>query len=134
MRIKLLILDIPMGLSFDGLGHIARELRCDPDDLSPQEVVMFLNKQRDKLKILGRNGSKANDIVEVIGYIRAPRGQPLSLDAIQFLPQTFHEKGRFDYSAALKLSLQKAFETATKRRGERRVISPLEAYRASKTG
>jgi hypothetical protein len=128
IKIKLLVQNVPMGRSFDGLAQIAKAMKCDPEKLSEHEVVMFLNTAKDKMKILGRTGSDKS-FVEVIGYIRAPRGLTLSLDAIQYLPQTFHDKGRFDYDAALKMALTKAL-VAHRKKGER--ISPLEAYRASK--
>lgn len=77
---------------------------------------MFLNRKRDKLKIMGAGG-------KVLGYLRMPSGQRIMLDAIQFIPRTFGATG-FNYDEALQQALGARLSAASRAR------SPLQAYRA----
>jgi hypothetical protein len=123
MKIKRLILNVAMGNSHDGLTKIAGTFGYDVKKLTGQECLMFLNRRRDKMKILGAKG-------QVIGYLRMPKGHKIYMEAIQWLPETFHERGQFDYDAALKKALSIALEQGG-RRGDASP-SPLQVYRAAK--
>jgi hypothetical protein len=101
MKIKLLIRNVNMGNGHLGLAALARKFKVDLEKIDGQDVVMFLNTAGDKLKIVGAKGT-------VIGYLRMPKGRRIYLEAIQWLPQTFHASGRIDYDSALKKALKSA--------------------------
>jgi hypothetical protein len=105
-RIITVIDNVHMGLSHDGLCKLATKLRKDPKTLEPGELILFLNRGRDKLKTLGAGGI-------VIGYLKMPNKRKIMLDAIQFLPQTFGAKG-FDYDGALSMAIDKALQNKIK--------------------
>lgn len=98
-RIKKLFLDIHMGLGHDGLAAIARKGHIKIDELSDSDLVMFINKANDKMKVLGGGG-------RVVGYLRMPDRARISLEALAYIPHTFGAEG-FNYDAALKMSLEK---------------------------
>lgn len=97
-RIFKLFLDVNMNLSHRGLAEMAVKARCNPETLSEEDLLMFINKAGDKLKILG-GGSK------VIGYLNL-KGRRIMMDAIQYIPQTFGSTG-FDYDQAVRTALTK---------------------------
>lgn len=119
MRIKLLVQGVNMGNSHDGLLDIAKEWGVKAASLSDQDVVMFINKKRNRLKVIGHGGA-------VIGYLKTQ--ERISLDAIKWIPATFHKAGRIDYDAALKISLE---ATLAKKEWAKHV-SPLQAARTHK--
>lgn len=86
-----------------GMGHVGLHAFClknfemDLTKLKPGEVVVFLNRTKDKMKLIGASG-------KCLAYLRQPRGERIDLDAIQYLPQAFGGQG-FDYDAALRKSL-----------------------------
>jgi hypothetical protein len=84
-------------LGHEGLMHLCKhKFSLDLAKLDDRDLVVFLNRGKDKLKIVGRQGI-------VLGYVRLPKGR-LMLDAIQYIPETFGGKG-FNYDAALKKAL-----------------------------
>lgn len=131
-KVILLIDNVSMGYGHDGLKETAKKFGIDIDRMradviregkDPQEelghlLLMFLNRAKDKLKILSAAGL-------VVGYIRMPRGHRIMLDAIQYLPKTFGSSG-FNYDAALKQALQNKLA-----RPINRPVNPLRVYKAS---
>jgi len=104
-RIAKLIEGVHMGLGHQGLAALsAKELGIDVEKLTDGDLLLFINRRGDKLKVLGGKD-------RVIGYIRAPGGSKLMKDALQYLPQTFGGQG-FSYERAVRIAL-------TKRLGER---------------
>lgn len=97
-RIVRVIDNINMGLGHPGLTQVARKFKLHPEKLGPQECILFLNRAKDKLKVMGSEG-------RVIAYLRMPRGERLRLEALQYIPQVFAATGRIDYPAAMKESL-----------------------------
>lgn len=94
-----LFLDTHMGLSHPGLIEIAKKAKINVDKLGTDELLMFINRRCNKVKILGAQG-------KVIGYLRTPDEKPLMLEALQYLPQTFGAAG-WDYSDACRIALAK---------------------------
>lgn len=122
MRVEIirLIDNVHMGLGHDGLAKLCKEkFKLHLDKIPDGQLVMFLNRGRDKLKIMGGQG-------KVLGYIRMPHEQKLMLDAVSYLPQTFGSGG-FSYDEALK----KALSDRLARRATTLSVSPLVAYRAA---
>ncbi len=98
-KIIRLIDGVHMGLGHLGLELLARKnFGIEAKNLGPGEILMFLNRKRDKLKILGAGG-------HVVGYLRMPHGQRIMLEALQYIPQTFGHSGEINYSASLKRAL-----------------------------
>jgi hypothetical protein len=87
-----------MGMGHDALSHVALKEGIDPFKLPDGQILMFLNRKRDKLKILGKQGI-------VVGYLKMPQGEKIAPHAIQYIPQCFGSSGAIDYSAALKKAL-----------------------------
>jgi hypothetical protein len=118
-RIIHLLSDTHMGLGHHGLSKLARKMiGRDPSELKEGELLMFVNRKRDKLKILGFKGL-------VVGYLKMPAGQPLMMDAIQFIPKTFNPASGIDYNAAVKRALEIRLA-----RTQKIPVSPLDLKRA----
>lgn len=117
-KIVLLIDNVHMGLGHEGLAALARKFNKNPDTLQDGDLLMFLNRAKDKLKVMGP-GAK------VLGYLKMPKGRKIAMEAIQYIPQTFGASG-FNYEAALERHLEQKLA----RRGLERA-SPLAIYRAT---
>ena len=98
-RILKLFLDVHMGQGHDGLARIARKAKVNLQQLDTSDLVMFVNKNGDKLKVLGAQG-------RVVGYLKMERQRRIMKEALQFIPQTFGANG-FDYDAACRVALEK---------------------------
>lgn len=98
-RILKLFLDVHMGLSHEGLRKLATKANVKLDLLGASDLLMFLNKTGDKMKVLGAQG-------KVIGYLRLPNNRPIMREALQYIPQTFGCNG-FNYDAACNIALTK---------------------------
>ena len=97
LKIKTIIADVHMGLGHEGLGRIYhKKENARVTDLKDGEIVVFINRGNDKIKMLGSKGI-------VLGYIREPNGRKLMKEAIQYLPQTFGGEG-FNYDKACELA------------------------------
>lgn len=121
MKIIQLAVDVNMGLGHPGLMELAKRFKMDVTKLGDDDLLMFLNRDRSKLKILGKQGI-------VLGYLRMPGSQKIMLEAIQYLPQTFGGSG-FNYDDALKKAL---VERLISRQSGKKRVSVLEAFRAKK--
>lgn len=100
-KIKRLFLNVNMGLGHNGLASVARDHKIEPSALGDEELLLYINRRMNKLKILGGGGL-------VIGYYRTRGEEKMMLEAIQYLPQTFGAKG-FDYNAAVEKALKTRF-------------------------
>lgn len=92
-----------MGLGHKGLSDLAKASKVNPDKLGDKDLLMFLNKAGDKLKILGAQG-------KVLGYLKMPSNRPIMREALSYIPLTFGADG-FDYESACKMALEKRFPT-----------------------
>lgn len=96
--IKGLVDNCHMGLGHEGLQALClSNFGMDLTKLKPGEVVVFLNRDKTKLKLMGAEN-------KCLGYLRMHRGEKIDLHAVQYLPQAFGGHG-FDYSEALKKSM-----------------------------
>lgn len=116
---KLLMIfdNVNMGRSHDGLTEIAKRWKVDPHQLQAGELLLFINRARDKIKVFAPNN--------VIAYYRAPKGTRVDMQALQYIPRAFTKSGKIDYDEALKKVLQEKLVA-----GAKRSMSPLEAHRA----
>ncbi len=99
-RILMIIDNVHMGLGHLGLSLIAKKMKIDAGQLGPGSTILFLNRAKDKLKMLGANG-------QVIGYLKMPQGRKIMLESLQFIPQAFSRDGSIHYEKALTLALEK---------------------------
>lgn len=98
-KFVLLIDNVNMGLGHPGLTATARKLKVHPEKLGDQELILFLNRAKDKFKVMGSQG-------KVVCYYRTNSRNPVSLNAIQHLPRIFAQTGRVDYEEALREDLR----------------------------
>lgn len=96
-KIFKLFLDVHMGASHEGLSRLAEKAKVKLEELQDGDLLMFLNRKADRLKVLGARG-------KVIGYLRMEKGQRIMKESIQFLPRTFGAQG-FDYNRAVGMAL-----------------------------
>jgi hypothetical protein len=120
-RIVRCIDNVNMGLGHPGLSELARKFKLYPEKLAPQECIVFLNRAKDKLKVMGSEG-------RVIAYLRMPRGQRMRLESIQYIPQIFAATGKIDYDAACKESLIRSLGT-----GKEGKPTPSQIYQAARS-
>lgn len=98
--IRRVFLDVDMRNSHDGLNAVAIKNHIHPDSLEPGDFLVFLNTEKNKIKILTANG--------VMAYYRSPHGK-LELGVIRLIPQAFKASGRIDYDASLKQVIEANF-------------------------
>lgn len=102
-RIFKVVLGVHMGLGHDGIAELLKEqVKIDVRNLNDGDLILCLNRQGDKMKLLGHKGL-------VIGYLRMPDKQKIMLDALQYIPMTFGG-GSFNYDAAAKKALLKRLD------------------------
>lgn len=119
VKVITLIDNVPMGNGHNGLAEIAKKVaKIKVDELATGEVLMFLNRAKDKLKILGSRGV-------VVGYLKMPKGRRIMLEAIQYIPQTFGSNGAINYDSALTKALTERLQAVRTKH-----MSPLQAVRA----
>lgn len=101
-KIIQLFTNVHMGMAHQGLSTLAKKHKKNPEKLEPGEVLMFINRKHDKLKVLGPQG--------VLAYLRMPSDQRITLDAIQYIPRCLGGGGEINYNDALKMALVKTME------------------------
>lgn len=93
-----IFLNADLRCSHEGLTIIAKKEKIDVDKLVPGEYVIFINTQKNKVKLYAAN--------QIVAYLRLPRGH-IDLRVIQLIPKAFESKGRIDYDQSLKEMLQR---------------------------
>ncbi len=103
-----LFTDVHMGMSHHALAELARrDAKIDPQTLPQGQILMFLNKRKDKLKILGAQG-------KVVGYLKMPDGERIDMQAVQYIPHAMGAQGEINYPAALRRTLEERLAVAGK--------------------
>lgn len=97
-KICKLFFDTHMGLGHQGLAILARKGKVDLDMLDEGDLLMFLNRAGDKMKMLGSRG-------RVLAYLRMPKGRIMK-EALQYIPRTFGHDG-FNYDKACLIAINK---------------------------
>lgn len=118
-RIVAVVDNVHMGLGHEGLRGLAKLHRLPIEGLAQGELLLFLNRAKDKIKMVGHGG-------QVIAYFKMPHGRRLPLEAIQYIPQTFTADGKVDLDAAIEKHVTSAL---SRRAGP---DSPLTIARAMK--
>ena len=98
-KILKLFQNIHMNLGHDGLIKLSKQNKVDVYKMENGDLLMFINKRGDKLKVLGPFG-------RVVGYLKMPNGQRIMMEALQYIPHTFGASG-FDYDKACVKALEK---------------------------
>ena len=94
-RIRAVVDNCNMALSHDGLNAVAVKLKVDPAKLERNELIVFLNRAKTRMKVLGGGGA-------VIGYVRMSDKSRIPLEAIQYLPEVFSNSGKIDINQAVE--------------------------------
>lgn len=97
--IRKLFLGVHMGLGHDGLAALARKGKVRLAELEDTDLLMFINRARDKMKVLGSGG-------KVLAYLKMPSNRPIKVEALQYIPATFGIEG-FNYEKACETALRK---------------------------
>lgn len=106
-RIAHCFFDVPMVNQHDGLTRIAKkEAGIDTAELSKGEMLLFLNRANDKIKVLSSIGKGPRNIV--LAYWRGKPGQAIDRLAIQYIAQAFNGTA-INYTDALKRAMEKRF-------------------------
>jgi hypothetical protein len=126
-KILRVIDNVPMGRGHEGLKLIAEQVKIDVTTLKPGELVLFLNRRKDKLKTLGAPGK--GKLLGPVSYIKTENGQLLTMDAIQHIVKSMNPDGTVDYDKALEAAVR---HLLTRRAKRVQVVSPLRAYRTGK--
>jgi hypothetical protein len=116
-RIVLAIDNVHMGLGHDGLAALAKKYKADVTKLEAGELILFLNRQKDKFKFFGAN--------HVLGYYRNPKGHRIALQALQYVPHAFAATGSLDMEKAMEEGLKQVLVSKLKQHP-----SPLQVARA----
>lgn len=107
--------NVNMGKGHQSLALFARQKGKDPKRLGEDELLLFINRKNDKMKVMGHGGL-------VIGYLRLESGK-IDMEALQYIPTTFGANG-LDYPAALRQALEQRLARRATQEG------PLNIYRA----
>lgn len=106
-RILYVFLDVDARSQHLGLSKIAATKSINTDKLKKNEHVIFINKKRDKIKVISHEG--------IMTYKKSMHG-PLDLMAIEHIAQCFNEDSSIDWTKAQQLALEKALEKKSRTR------------------
>src|SRR5687767_6054463 len=90
--------DSDLRCSHDGLALVAKKAKIDVSKLQPGEYVLFINSEKNKLKLFTANN--------VLAYLRLERGK-LEERTISLIPEAFMASGKIDYEKALRQVIEK---------------------------
>ena len=76
--------------------------KLKPTDLDPGELVVFVNRKRDKIAVLA--GVSEEESLGVMGYYCSPSGRVDTM-ALQYIPQSFGANGRMDMNEATRKAI-----------------------------
>jgi hypothetical protein len=93
-----LFLNVDLRCAHDGLAMVAKKRGIDVKKLEPGQYVMFINCEKNRLKLFAANN--------IIAYLKLPHGK-IDMRTLQLIPQAFHASGKIDYDSALKKILMK---------------------------
>src|SRR5204862_105846 len=82
----------------DGLTAIAKDEGVDVSKLSEGEYVIFINAERNKLKMFAAHN--------VVAYYKTRPGEVLDMRTIALIPRAFTGSGRINYDEALKETVE----------------------------
>jgi len=111
-RLLRYIPDTDMRCRHDGLLEHARRNGVRREDLSPGDLLAFINTSADRIMVFGMTDEK--DGFGVLGYYRAPHGR-IEPRSIQFIPQVFGG-GRLDMDRATEMAVEKMIEASRQRK------------------
>lgn len=97
-RIIRVFLRADMRCSHRGLTRMANENEIDITKLERGEFVLFINNDRNRIKLYAPNN--------VIAYLSLPKGK-IDLRTIALIPKSFSATGKIEYDEALKEVLLK---------------------------
>jgi hypothetical protein len=90
-------MDADLRCGHDGLADIAKKEKINVTKLEHGEFVMFINVERNKLKLYTANN--------IVAYLRLPQGK-IEMRTLGMIPAAFAQTGRISYDEHLKEVLQ----------------------------
>lgn len=95
--------DVSMALQHDGLTELLKKNKAPlPHQLNPGEMLLFVNKRKDKFKVIA--GTSETESNGVLAYYKT-RGRPIDVQALKYIPEAFNGQ-RIEYNSALKRTLE----------------------------
>lgn len=95
--------DVSMALQHDGLTELLKKNKAPlPHQLNPGEMLLFVNKRKDKFKVIA--GTSETESNGVLAYYKT-RGRPIDVQALKYIPEAFSGQ-TIKYNSALKRTLE----------------------------
>lgn len=98
-RLIRLFLDTDLRCSHDGLAEIAAKSKIKVENLTPGELLVFVNSSKTQVKVFAAHNTVASH--------KNPSGRRLMMDSLRYIPEAFGGSGRIDMDAAIKKALEK---------------------------
>lgn len=96
--------DVNLGCQHDGLSLEAKKVgKIDTEDLAAGELLLFINRRRDKIKVLASIGRGPRNCV--LAYWRGKDKQVLDEMAIQYIARAF-DGTTINYNQALRKAIE----------------------------
>lgn len=92
-KILRVFMNVDLRNAHEGLSELAKKNKVDVNTLENGEYLIFINAERNKLKLYASN--------QVLAYLKLPRGK-IDLRVISKIPQAFKASGKIQYEEHLK--------------------------------
>lgn len=98
IKIVQVFLGADMRCSHHGLAELAKQNKIDVHNLEQGEFVLFVNNEKNKLKLYATNN--------IIAYLALEKGH-IDMRTIALIPKSFTASGRIEYDKALRTVLER---------------------------
>lgn len=106
-KLLYIFFDTDMRAQHDGLTERAKkEAKIKVQDLAPGSLLCFINRRRDRIKVLA--GCAEQNSHGVLGYYKSPSGS-IDIQSLQFIPEAF-DGNRLTYDSMLRETLLERLE------------------------
>lgn len=113
-------LNVHMSLAHQGLTAIAKSAGIKIEKLDRGNLIVFLNRRQDKIKVLAPSGVGGPIVMAYAVF-----DHRINLEAIQYLSLAF-DGSKLNFDLALKTAVEMAL---VRKRSEFKKLSPLTAAR-----
>lgn len=99
MKAVNIFLGVDLRSGYGGLRELLKKHKISFDDLSREEVYIFVNRAKTSVKVLSYN--------HVVSYLRScDTNRPFDIAALNEIPRAINANGTLNYDKALRLSLE----------------------------